>query len=152
MKTESIVSSEQKEESNTIETKDIAFPQMHEKQRRTLKSPESYHLTTLDLTKYMMRNEIVTDYYVRMESDYQILRHQHTVNVTDSQKNYSQYLDNLAKLMNKQLRGYAKLLNKKEESFWQRRALVDDAYESKKVYIDTLTFPKTKTKKNKPIN
>lgn len=154
LKTEAIVFSEQNEkESDTIETEDRAFCRSYEKQRRTLKPPESYHLPPLDLTKYMTRIETVTDYYVRRKSDYQILRDQHNVNIIDSQNNYSYYLEHLAKLMKGQFRKYAKLFDKNERNFWKRRALMDDAYESRKVYIDTLTSPKTRIKeKNKTTN
>lgn len=141
-----VSSSEDKEEYNAIKTEDTAFCQSHEKQHRTLKPPEFYHLPSLDLTKYIVKNEIVTDYYVRRESDYQILRDQDALNIIDSQKNYSNYLEDLAKLMNKQLRRYAKLFNRKEDNFRQRRALMDDVYESRKAYIDTLTSSKAKIK------
>ncbi|XP_014481753.1 PREDICTED: androglobin-like [Dinoponera quadriceps] len=148
-----VPSEENEEESSTIETGDMAFCQSYEKQRRTLKPPKSYHLPALDLTKYMTRNGILTDYYIRMEIDYQILRDQQTVNIIESQKNYSHYLENLAELTDKQFRTYVKLFSKKEQNFWERRALVDHAYESRKVYIDTPTSSKAKIKeKDKATN
>lgn len=142
LRTEAAIFPEQNEkESHATETEDMAFCQSREERRRTLNPPESYRLPSLDLTKYITRNGIVTDHYVRKESDYQILRDRSIINIADSQRNYSHYLDNLTKMTNEQFRRYTMLCDKKKKNFWGRRSLMDDAYESRKIYIDTLTSP-----------
>lgn len=123
------------------------------RERRTLKPSESYHLPALNLTKYMREHEVAEDDWLKAKGDYETLKKQRAVSIVDSQKDYSNYLDNLTELINKQLRRYAKLFRKREKTFWEGRALVDVAYESRKVYVDTLMSEKTNIKgKNKRNN
>lgn len=129
-----------------IESEDTAFCLSHARQYRTLKPPESHHhLSALDLTKYARRDEIA-ERRIKTKNDDEMLKNQQTAIVSDSQTNYSGYLENLAEVVNKQLRRYVKSLEKKEENFWQRRTLVDAAYETRKIYINSLTAEKTKIK------
>ncbi|XP_050461699.1 uncharacterized protein LOC126856844 [Cataglyphis hispanica] len=136
------------EQSEEIEDEDIAFCLSHARQYRTLIPPEFHHLPALDLTKYMRRNEMARHLDSKMKSNNEKLINQ--LNVVDveihSQRNYSTYLENLTELMNKQLQTYANLFKKKEEDFWQGRTLIDAAYESRKIYIDSLTFERAKAK------
>lgn len=82
----------------------------------------------------------------KTKSDDEMLKNQQTAIITDSQTNYSSYLENLAEVVNKQLRRYMKSLEKKEENFWQRKILVDAAYETRKTYINSLIAERTKNK------
>lgn len=121
-------------------------------QRRTLKSPELYHplnLLASNLTKYVKGDEIVKHYRIKTKDDDEILRKQCAINITDSQENYSRYLENLADLTNKQLRRYAKFFKKRDENFWKRRASVDIAYESRKVHIESLTSETAKIRERR---
>lgn len=135
------------EQSEEIEDEDIAFCLSHARQRRTLISPEFPHLPALNLTKYT-RNEIARHFDSNMKNnDEKVLNRLNVVDVEiHSQRNYSTYLENLTELMNKQLQTYANLFKKKEENFWQGRTLIDAAYESRKIYIDSLTSERAKTK------
>ncbi|XP_071557569.1 androglobin [Temnothorax nylanderi] len=131
----------------SIEDEDAAFCLSHVRQYRTLKPPESHrHLSALDLTRYVRRDEIAKHYRIKTKSDDEILRNQHTAIIIDSQTNYSDYLRNLGELMNKQLRKYVKRFEKKDENFWQRRTLVDAAYETRKIYVNSLIAERAKTK------
>lgn len=120
-----------------IEDEDITFCLSHERQYRTLKPPEFHHLSALDLTKYIKKDEI-TKHRIKTKSDDELLKNQYIAFIVDSQMNYSNYLENLGKLMNKQLQKYVKNFEKKKENFWQKRTLVDVAYETRKICINNL--------------
>lgn len=142
------------EQSKEIEDEDIAFCLPHARQRRTLIPPEfHHHLPALNLTKYVSRNEIVRHLDSKMKNNDEKLLNRYVVDVeVHNQRNYSNYLENLTELINKQLQRYAKLFKKKEKNFWQRKTLVDVVYESRKVYIDSLTSEKAKTKEKAKKN
>lgn len=130
-----------------LEDEDMAFCLSNARQPRTLKSPESHHhLSALDLTRYMRRNEVAKHHRIKTKSDDEILKNKHTTIIIDSQTNYSEYLENLTELMNKQLRRYVKHFGKKEENFWQKISLVDAAYETRKIYVDSLMSGRAKNK------
>lgn len=131
-----------------IENEDTAFCLSHAKQDRTLKPKSHHYLSALDLTKYTRKDENVK-HWIKTKSDDEILTNQQTVIVIDSQTNYSGYLENLAEVVNKQLQRYVKSLEKKEENFWQRRTLVDAAYETRKIYVNSLIAERTKINKAK---
>ena len=121
-----------------IEDEDMEFCLSHARQYRTLKSPKSYYLPALDLTKYM--EKIAKYHRIKTKSDDEILKNQHTAIITDDQINDSDYLKNLDDLMNK-LRRDLKHFGKKE-NFWQRRSFV--VYEIREVYIKNLIAEKEK--------
>lgn len=130
-----------------LEDEDMTFCLSHARQPRTLKSLESHHhLPALDLTRYMRRDEVAKHHRIKTKSDDEILKNQHIAIIIDSQTNYSNYLENLAELANKQLRRYMKYFGKKEENFWQRRTLVNTACETRKIYVDSLISGKAKNK------
>ncbi|RLU20236.1 hypothetical protein DMN91_006843 [Ooceraea biroi] len=131
-----------------IEDEDMIFCLSNARQRRTLKPPDS-HLLPLDLTKYMRANEIVKHRQIKTKNDDEILKNQVAVNIADSERSYTSYLDKLIELVNEQLQRYSKFFRKKKENFRQRRTLVDAAYESRKVYVDSLASDRAKTKEKK---
>lgn len=115
-----------------------------------MKPPKSHRsLLPSNLTGYMKGDEVAKHYQIKTKCDDEILRKQHAISIAESQKNYSSYLENLADLTSKQLRRYARFLGKREENFWKRRASVDRAYESRKVYIESLTSERAKIKEKK---
>lgn len=128
-----------------IEDEDTAFCLSHARQYRTLTPESPHHLSTLDLTRYMRRDE-TTHHRIKTKSDDEIQKNQHTAIIIDSQTNYSDYLENLGELMNKQLRRYVKHFEKKKENFWQRRTLVDAAYETREMYVNSLITERAKNK------
>lgn len=149
-KTESEMSSIQnKKHTRIVEDEDMEFCLSNARQRRTLKSPESRYVSPLDLTRYAQMNEI-SERRVKTKSDDEILKNQHAVNIAESQRNYSNYLDKLIELTNEQLQRYTMFFRRKKESFLQRKTLVDAAYESRKAYVDdSLTSERAKAKERK---
>lgn len=129
-----------------METGEAAFYLPRARQRRISKSPESHRLPALNLTKYMSGDDVTANRWTKTENDKETSRNQCIIDIIDSQKSYSNYLEKLTELTSKQFRKYAKLFGKNEQSLWKRRALVDAAYESRKVYINTLTSVKAKIK------
>ncbi|KYM85688.1 Calpain-7-like protein [Atta colombica] len=119
-----------------IEDEDMEFCLPHARQYRTLKSPKSYYLPALDLTKYMKK--IVKYHRIKTNSD-EILKNHHIAIITDDQINDSD-LKNLDDLMNK-LRRDLKHFGKKQ-NFWQRRSFV--VYEKREIYIKNLIAEKEK--------
>ncbi|XP_070158784.1 androglobin [Polyergus mexicanus] len=155
LKSESEVSLNQiVEQPKEIKDEDITFCLPHARQHRTLIPPEfHHHLPALNLTKYVRRNEITRHLDSKMKNNDEKLLNQYVVDIEiHDQRNYSSYLENLTELINEQLQRYAKLFKKKEKNFWQRRTLVDAVYESRKVYIDSLTSEKAKTKEKTKQN
>lgn len=142
------MSSNQNVEQSRVEDEDIAFCLSHTRQHRTLKPP-GFHLPALNLTKYTKRDEIERHHYTKKFYDEKMQNQNVKV---DSQRNYSNYLENLTELINKQLRRYAKFFRKKEENFWQRRSLTDAVYESRKGYIDSLISERSRTKEKRKKN
>ncbi|CAL1678749.1 unnamed protein product [Lasius platythorax] len=135
------------EQSKIIEDEDVAFCLSHARQYRTLIPPGFHHLPALNLTKYARRDEVARHSRTKMKNNNEKLQNRYVIDVkVDSQRNYSNYLENLAELINKQLQRYANLFRKREKNFWQRRTLMDAAYESRKIYIDSLISERTKTK------
>ncbi|KAL6254662.1 hypothetical protein P5V15_013969 [Pogonomyrmex californicus] len=132
-------------ESKLIENEDAMFCLSHVRQYRTLKSPKP-PLSVSNMMKYMRRDEAVKHYWIKTKSDDEILKNQYINNITNNQSNYFRYLENLAKLINKQLQKYIKYIGKKEETFWQRRVLVDAVYETRRTYTDNLTSERLKIK------
>ncbi|XP_036143417.1 uncharacterized protein LOC105838621, partial [Monomorium pharaonis] len=128
-----------------IEDKDMVFCLPHTRQYRTLKPLESVHLPALDLAKYT-RDEIMKNHQIKTKINDELLKSQCITIITDSQTNYSNYLENLAELINKQLRRYAKNIDKRKKNFWQRRSLIDAAYETRKTYVDNLLSERAKNK------
>lgn len=133
-------------QSKIMEDKDIVFCLSNAEQPRTLKPAESYYLLPLDLMKYMRAKEIAEYCWVKTKDDDEILKHQYAISIADSQRNYSTYLDKVIEIMNEQLVRYTKIFRKRKESFRQKRALVDAAYESRKVYINSLASDRAKRK------
>lgn len=141
------------EQANLTEIEDTTLCLSRVSERRTLKPPKTHYLPALNLAKYMKEDKIVEYPWLKTESDYELLKKQHSTNIIDSEQDHYHYLNYLNKLVNKQFGRYIKLFRKKEETFRERRALIDVAYESRKVYIDTLMSEKTKFKgKNKKNN
>lgn len=135
------------EQSKIIEDEDVAFCLSHARQYRTLIPPGFHHLPALNLTKYARRDEVARHPRTKMKNNNEKLQNRYVIDVkVDSQRNYSSYLENLTELINKQLQRYANLFRKREKNFWQRRTLMDAAYESRKIYIDSLISERTKTK------
>jgi len=99
-----------------------------------------------------MKRDEIAHHRIKTKSDDEIQKNQHIAIIIDSQKNYSDYLENLGKLMNKQLRRYVKRFENKKENFWQRRTLVDAAYETRESYVNSLIAEKTKNKAKEKKN
>lgn len=131
-----------------IEDEDMMFCLPHASQYRTLEPPEPEHVFALDLTKYTRKDEI-SETWLKTESVDEILKKQYIATVVESQTNYSNYLQNLAEVMNKQLRRYVKSLEKQQKNFWHRRTLVDAAYETRRIYVNNLMAERTKINKVK---
>lgn len=142
------VSLNQNKQSKIIEDEDVAFCLSDDaRERRTLIPPGFHHLSALNLTKYVGRDEIARHhYYIKIKNN-----DENHVKV-DNQRDYATCLENLTELTNKQLQKCVKLFKKKEENFWQRRTMTDTFYKSRKNYIDSLISEGTRAKEKTRSN
>jgi len=136
-------------QSRLMENKDMLSCLPNAKQARTLKPPEFRHLPSLDLTRYIQEDKITKHYRIKTKDDDEILKNEHANNIANSQKRYYNYLNKLIESMNEQFQRYMKFSKKIKEGCQQRKALIDMAYESRKLYVDSLITDRAKVKERR---
>ncbi|XP_012287332.1 uncharacterized protein LOC105703489 [Orussus abietinus] len=131
--------------------------QLSDDNQRTLVPPENMKnlLPKLDLTIYMVKEDEEEDRWYKTEYDEEMLRSHRAVNMFDFEQYYLGFLEESNDILNSQRQKYSRLLNNYSESVSRRKSLLNTAYETRTVFIDSAEpFPsevedKQKRKKKK---
>ncbi|KAK9306199.1 hypothetical protein QLX08_003085 [Tetragonisca angustula] len=118
-------------------TSEISMAHLEE---RTLKTPASLRkLPPLDLTVYEVREEEEEDKpRLKTESDEEILRNIRTMNIVYAQDDYAHFLEELENLYRRQKYQYKTLYGRYLDEFLDRRSILEDVYEARRAYIDSM--------------
>lgn len=120
----------------SVGTSEISMAHLEE---RTLKTPASLRkLPPLDLAVYEVREEKEDKPRLKIESDEEIPRNLRTMNIVYAQDDYAHFLEELENLYRRQKYQYKTLYGRYLDEFLDRRSRLEDVYEARKGYIDSL--------------
>ncbi|CAD1472175.1 unnamed protein product, partial [Heterotrigona itama] len=121
---------------SVVGTSEISMAHLEE---RTLKPPASLRrLPPLDLTVYEVREDEEDKPRMKTESDEETLRNIRTMNIVYAQDDYAHFLEELENLYRRQRYQYKTLYGRYLDEFFDRRAILEDVYEARRVYINSM--------------
>ena len=75
---------------------------------------------------------------MKTESDEEILRNIRTMNIVYAQDDYAHFLEELENLYRRQKYQYKTLYGRYLDEFLDRRSILEDVYEARRAYIDSM--------------
>ncbi|XP_017876263.1 uncharacterized protein LOC108622717 [Ceratina calcarata] len=124
-------------------------------EERTLKPPSALRrLPPLNVSLYKIKEDEEDESWVKTDADEEMMRNIRMMNIIYAQEDYAYFLDELNSLMKKQQEQQDSLYGTYKESFWCRRAALDDAYDARNLYVRSMkpsAPPSTKSTQTKTI-
>ncbi|XP_076630447.1 androglobin [Colletes latitarsis] len=104
---------------------------------RTEKPFQLLRLPSLNLSDYKIKEEEEDTPWVKTPHDEEVLSNIRKMNVVYAKEDYNHVLEEMHGLLQSRVERYRELFSKHKDSFWERRALLEDVYEARKSYIGT---------------
>ncbi|XP_043256429.1 androglobin-like [Colletes gigas] len=104
---------------------------------RTERPFHLHRLPTLNLSDYKIKEEEEDTPWVKTPHDEEVLSNIRKMNIVYAKEDYSHVLEEMDGLLQSRVERYRELFSKHKDSFWERRALLEDVYEARKSYIGT---------------
>lgn len=116
---------------------------------RTLKAPPSLRrLPPLDLSIYEEKEDVCDRPFVRTESSEKIQRDMRMLRIVEAEQGYADFLKEMENLIEKQKERYRTLYGDYEDVFWERRVDLEDVYEARQAYINSMKLIAASTVKS----
>ncbi|XP_053997884.1 uncharacterized protein LOC128886751 [Hylaeus anthracinus] len=107
-------------------------------EKRTTKPCQSLRrLPAVDLSSYKIKEDEEEVSWLKTSHDEEVLSNIRALNIIYAEEDYNHVLEEMNGLLKSRRKGYRELFGKHKDSFWEKRALLEDVYEARKAYIGT---------------